>query len=64
MIEYSGNHATLFYTSTMASGGVNYTFVNTVDILRFTPTQNNTYYRTETNINRYRDSSNDTVNLG
>ena len=48
----------------MSQGGINYTQVNTVDILKLTQTNGATFYKTSTTINNFRDRSNDSSNLG
>jgi hypothetical protein len=64
LIEHNENHATLFYTSTIEQSGVNYTNINTVDILRFPQDNISTLYRTSTVIHNFRDRSNDSADLG
>lgn len=63
MIEHNGNHATLFFTSTMTNGTINVTFVNRVEVFRFFQL-NSTTYMTNTTINNFRDRSNDLVDHG
>jgi hypothetical protein len=46
LLEHNGNHATLFFTSVMTVEGINYTVVNTVDILRLLKPDGGAVYKT------------------
>lgn len=57
LLEYNGNHATLFFTSLYDQDGKTYAFVNTIDLLRINRADGSSLYRTRTIANNYRDTS-------
>jgi hypothetical protein len=64
-MEFDSNQAIMFYTSTLVENGILYTMVNTVEIMKIVdPFAGTTRFVTVTNINKYRDRSNDTISLG
>jgi hypothetical protein len=63
-IEHSWNHAQLFYTSILRNSTIknvvmNYTHINSLDIVRFQVKGDQVVYKFRTTINNYRDQSDD-----
>ena len=48
----------------MTNNTNNFTFINTVEIFKFSPVNSTIVYNTQTLINRFRDRSNDSQSLG
>eukprot|EP00347_Sterkiella_histriomuscorum_P022687 403337531 len=61
--EHNLNHTTLYYTSTLVNNSITYSYINTIQLMRF-DNQTGVHHRYHIQINQYRVKSNDSFNKG